>query len=348
MSTPSAADGAPQRLCTQRVVPDPRITADLAPERAQALRLNAATWLNGTVIHYCFLDGPDAQREVVHRAFRAWSAVGIGLRFAPVSAPGDAEVRIRFDPSEGSWSYIGTQVLKHGPEAPTMNFGWDLTRTGGFDTALHEIGHTLGMPHEHQSPNAGIEWDPPAVYRYFAGAPHGWSREVVDANILRKHESAAVTGSRWDPKSVMHYPFEKGLIRAPKRYRDGIRPPGGLSPGDRRWVRHFYPRAGGAAPTELIAMQPQPLRPARGSQQDFLFIPAETRAYRAGSLGSGDVVLGLFEMVDGTPRYVHADDDTGLERNAAVQAELRRGHRYVLRARLKYDSGETPPFVVIW
>ena len=27
------------------------------------------------------------------------------------------------------------------------------------DTALHGIGHTLGLPHEHQNPNAGIVWD---------------------------------------------------------------------------------------------------------------------------------------------------------------------------------------------
>ena len=32
-----------------------------------------------------------------------------------------------------------------------MNFGWDLTQPGEIDTALHEIGHTIGFPHEHQA-----------------------------------------------------------------------------------------------------------------------------------------------------------------------------------------------------
>ena len=55
-----------------------------------------------------------------------------------------------------SWSYLGRDILsdriapKH---KPTMNFGWDITRDT--DAALHEIGHTLACPHEHQNPNSG-------------------------------------------------------------------------------------------------------------------------------------------------------------------------------------------------
>ena len=49
------------------------------------------------------------------------------------------------------------------PNERTMNFGWDLTTSYGHDTALHEIGHTLGFPHEHQNPTAGIVWNEPAV-----------------------------------------------------------------------------------------------------------------------------------------------------------------------------------------
>ena len=50
-----------------------------------------------------------------------------------------------------------------------MNFGWDLTPLGRSTTALHEIGHTLGMPHEHQNPFAGIAWDEETVYATSAG-----------------------------------------------------------------------------------------------------------------------------------------------------------------------------------
>jgi len=34
----------------------------------------------------------------------------------------------------------------------------------GLDTAVHEIGHSLGFPHEYQNPKAGIVWNEEAVY----------------------------------------------------------------------------------------------------------------------------------------------------------------------------------------
>ena len=72
----------------------------------------------------------------------------------------------------------------------------------------HEIGHTIGFPHEHQNPNAGIVWDEEAVYRALGGPPNNWSRETTFHNIIRKIQPDRVQGSTWDPDSVMHYPFE--------------------------------------------------------------------------------------------------------------------------------------------
>jgi len=76
-----------------------------------------------------------------------------------------------------------------------MNFGWDLTTPYGRDTALHEIGHTLGFPHEHQNPNAGIVWDEDAVLDYFRGPPNNWNDQQINWNILRKLLPGSVTGS---------------------------------------------------------------------------------------------------------------------------------------------------------
>jgi hypothetical protein len=54
-----------------------------------------------------------------------------------------------------------------------MNF--DNADNWGIDTAIHEIGHTLGLPQEHQNPNAGIVWDEPAVIADLGGSPNFWS-----------------------------------------------------------------------------------------------------------------------------------------------------------------------------
>ena len=70
-----------------------------------------------------------------------------------------AQIRIAFDPAEDSASYVGTDNLGIDSAKSTMNFGWDLTTPYGHTTALHEIGHAIGFPHEHQNPKGGIVWN---------------------------------------------------------------------------------------------------------------------------------------------------------------------------------------------
>src|SRR5439155_8755648 len=126
-----------------------------------------------------------------------------------VSDGGSADVRIGFVDGDGAWSYLGRDVRDvPGRFERTMNFGWDLTEDPRkADVAVHEIGHTLGFPHEHQNPFAGIVWDEEAVYRYFGGPPNNWPRETVELNVLRKLAASEVQGTQWDPDSIMHSGF---------------------------------------------------------------------------------------------------------------------------------------------
>ncbi|WP_253907984.1 M12 family metallopeptidase [Arthrobacter sp. H20] len=319
----------------------------ISDTRMRLINLLRTKWVNGTVLHFHFMGGPAAQQQAVRTAFAQWKALGIGLNFVEVTDRNESEVRIAFDQSDGSWSYVGKDVLSIASTEPTMNFGWDLTNDYGRTTALHEIGHTLGLPHEHQNPFAGIVWDEPKVYQYFTGTPNDWTREQTFHNVLRKINPDEVEGSNWDPDSVMEYWFPAGLIKEPAQFQAGLRPPGGLSAVDQDWARRIYPGLDSATPVlkpfESVALS---LVPA--GQADFVIEPPASRSYQLGTFGTADTVLVLFEEIDGEPRYLAGDDDSGEDRNALFGAKLIQGRKYVLRVRLYWagQSGQTA--VMYW
>jgi hypothetical protein len=342
-----ATDETPRGYCDVRPQTVPVLSPELTAGRVRAIRLLRAKWVNGTVLHYHLLSGPEPQRQAVRDAFAEWKGLGVGLEFVEVTDPSESEVRVAFDQGDGSWSYVGRDVLDVSTSEPTMNFGWDLTDDYGHTTALHEIGHTIGLPHEHQNPFAGIVWDEPTVYAYFGGPPNNWSQQQTFHNVLNKLDPAEVEGSEWDPDSVMEYWFPAGLIKEPAEYTAGLRPAGGLSEVDKEWVRRWFPSLRPTVPT-LQPFVSVPLTLGPGEQADFEVRPSASRDYQLGTFGNADTVMVLFEDVDGELRYLEGDDDSGTDRNAHITAKLFQGRRYVVRVRLYWagDSGQTA--VMLW
>ena len=242
---------------------------------------------------------------------------------------------------------MGKDVLGIPANEATMNFGWDLTTEHGRDTALHEIGHTLGMPHEHQNPFSGIEWDEEAVYDYFTGAPNHWSRQQTFHNVLRTIDPSEVEGSKWDPNSVMEYAFRGGLIRQPAKYADGLDPAGGLSAADKKWAKQWFPSQRATLPA-LKPFESKALSLAEGQQVDYAVAVDATRRYHFSTFGFSDTVLALFEEVDGELRFVAGDDDSGIGLNAQLEEKLFKGRTYVLRLRLYWSGASGQTAIMYW
>ena len=349
-TTPAESAERQERFC--RAMPPTReraLSPDIGRLRARLIRYNRKKWANGTVLHYCFME-KHSDATVVNAAFEKWKKLGIGLEFVEVSNPEEAEVRVNFDYSDGSWSYVGRDVIDEVPDPnePTMNFGWSLQDAYGFDTALHEIGHTLGFPHEHQNPNAGIVWNENKVYEYYRGEPNYWSDDDIRWNVLRKLDPGEVSGSQWDPNSIMHYWFKAGLIDEPRKYADNtLIPAPGLSAIDIREARAFYPSLKKRAVKSIGVLESKRLDRDSGQQSHFTFAPAVTREYTFQTFGTSDCVMVLFEdcETDGL-RYVVGDDDSGIDRNAKLVVRLYRSRKYVLRVRLYYAA--TDAAVLVW
>lgn len=356
------------RYCNARPTTPREFGPGVSADRARAINVIGDKWVNGTELSYYFFDQPtdgqnvtfadgstqfmpwagaETQKAQVRKAFKAWADLGIGLKFKEVASRDQAMVRIGFQQGDGAWSYVGRAILDIGADQRTMNFGWNLT--GDLDTAIHEIGHTLGFEHEHQNPFAGIVWDEEKVYAALAKPPNSWSRQKTFFNIIRKLDESQVQGTEWDANSVMHYPFEAGLIKVPERFQtQALQPAGGLSARDQTYVRQLYPTQGPVAGfPELKLLESRKLDIAAGQQVDLRLLPARSRNYEIKTFGTSDVVIVLFEDVNGEMKYRGGDDDSGEDRNAYLKLRLSRGKKYVLRLRLYYadHAGET---AVMW
>jgi hypothetical protein len=337
--------------CSMIPIPERVFPPEVGQHREAMIIISGKKWVNGTKLKYYFFNGGSdgspvswkgttSQMAVVKQAFNIWKSLGIGLEFEETNDKNEAQVRIGFMQGDGAWSLVGRDIvdITRSPDERTMNFGWDIS--ADIDTALHEIGHTLGAPHEHQNPNAGIVWDEEAVYNALAQPPNRWNRDKTFYNIIRKLPANEVSGSTHDPNSIMHYPFGPNLILAPTPFKDGIFPAGGLSVKDKEFIKKFYPPLAASDYITLKVAESQPMNIKPGEQKNFTFKPTRSRKYKIETFGAMDTVMVLFEK-DGTEEvYLSGDDDSGTANNSMIQMRLIKGREYIIRVRLYYAENE--------
>jgi Astacin (Peptidase family M12A) len=205
----------------------------------KAFVVTGKLWKPGRTLRVKFVGGTAAVRDKVKQYANEWSEyVNIKFDFRDDE---DAEIRVAFV-KDGSWSYIGTDALSIAKERSTMNYGWfdqPVPESEYSRVIIHEFGHALGMPHEHNHPTTDIPWNKEAVYRYYQGPPNNWTKAQVDNNLFAKYAKTITQFSAFDRDSIMLYPIAKEFVTDPN-FAVGMNTK--LSDTDKKFMAQIYPK----------------------------------------------------------------------------------------------------------
>ena len=233
-------DKAYKHYCSLKAIPEQEIPFGIDEERCRRIGALNSKWINGIILtYYFFVEGEHAgsskQIKLFKKAIKKWTkSCDIGLDLKEVDKAKDAIVRIGFNKEEGSWTYLGrcildTEVVSRNKR--TMNLATENDQT--LNLCMHLIGHLLGLPNEHQNPTSGIKWNKDVVKKELSGPPNFWGQEQIEYNIFRLIEPDEMQQNYWDTESVMHFAFDKKIIKKPEKYRTTpLIPNDGLSETD--------------------------------------------------------------------------------------------------------------------
>src|SRR5215471_1143733 len=212
-----------------------------APPTPQAIAMITSKYWGKVVdLGVTFLDTNDSSlKNKILQFMNHWSKYG-NIKFRESS---NGQVRIARQQG-GYWSYLGTDILRMQPGAPTMNLqSWSLNmpESEWYRVVEHETGHTLGFPHEHMRAEIVQQLDPQKTVAYF-GRTQGWSPQVVYQQVLTPIDPSTLTATPADEYSIMCYQLPGSITK------DGQPIPGGnkINSQDGQFVAGIYPKPGGS------------------------------------------------------------------------------------------------------
>ncbi|KAI0061358.1 hypothetical protein BV25DRAFT_780912 [Artomyces pyxidatus] len=163
------------------------------------------------------MEGTEVQRAKVRAVVPEWILYA-AVEFVEVARAVDSLIRIKFDGSDGSWSFVGRDCENAKKDEPTMNLGWigaedDSIPPNEHGVILHEFGHALGLLHEHQSPargGGGAMLDEKKTIMYYKESQLGWDDAMIREQIIDVYADKEVSNfSELDTTSIMHYPMPR-------------------------------------------------------------------------------------------------------------------------------------------
>ena len=292
--------------------------------RDRAIAPIGKTWMNGSTLQVRFLGGTTAQKNTV-REQAGWWTQHANLKFdfndAPTPRSGSASI-----PTTGPGAMWAPTAGAFPLNEATMNLGF---MDGG--TTAHEFGHAIGLAHEHQNPAGGIQWNEEVVIRELAKSPNFWDEATARHNVLRKYTADQINGTQFDPDSIMLYFFPADWTL------NGIGTKANevLSDLDKQFAAgaKMYPKTGPTvdAPVELNVNASKRTAASIGKfgEEDlFAFKVTKPGRHVIDTRGPTDIVMKLFGP-DSPTALIAEDDDSGVEYNARISADLIQGRYFV-------------------
>lgn len=181
-------------------------------------------WGSGGVsLGVYFMD--TSNTELINRImthFNVWGKTA-NVKFKLASA-GIAQVRVARQRNDGYWSYLGTDILHIPVNQPTMNldsFSMSTPESEYLRVVRHEVGHTLGFPHEHLRKVIIDRLDVQKTITFFKNE-YGWSETTTRNNVLRPiEEKSLIATPLTDETSIMTYQLPGDITKDGKPIKGG-------------------------------------------------------------------------------------------------------------------------------